>query len=45
MLGLHHPEDPAVPPWGAQLLEASYEAARVRDYLFHDFGDTHLILP
>jgi hypothetical protein len=33
------------PPWGAQLLERSYEAARVRDYLFHGFGDTHLILP
>jgi S-adenosylmethionine:tRNA ribosyltransferase-isomerase len=30
---------------GAQLLERSYEAARAHDYLFHEFGDTHLILP
>jgi S-adenosylmethionine:tRNA ribosyltransferase-isomerase len=30
---------------GAQLLGRSYDAARARDYLFHEFGDTHLILP
>ena len=30
---------------GAHLLERSYEAARARDYLFHEFGDTHLIVP
>jgi S-adenosylmethionine:tRNA ribosyltransferase-isomerase len=29
---------------GAQLLERCYEAARARDYRFHEFGDTHLIL-
>jgi hypothetical protein len=29
---------------GRPAARASYEAARVRDYLFHDFGDTHLIL-
>jgi S-adenosylmethionine:tRNA ribosyltransferase-isomerase len=30
---------------GVELLERSYEAARARGYLFHEFGDTHLILP
>jgi S-adenosylmethionine:tRNA ribosyltransferase-isomerase len=30
---------------GARLLERSYEAARAHGYLFHEFGDTHLILP
>ena len=30
---------------GAELLERSYEAARARGYLFHEFGDAHLILP
>jgi S-adenosylmethionine:tRNA ribosyltransferase-isomerase len=30
---------------GAELLERSYEAARAHDYLFHEFGDIHLILP
>jgi S-adenosylmethionine:tRNA ribosyltransferase-isomerase len=30
---------------GAQLLERSYEAARAHGYFFHEFGDTHLILP
>jgi S-adenosylmethionine:tRNA ribosyltransferase-isomerase len=30
---------------GTDLLERSYAAARARDYRFHEFGDTHLILP
>ncbi len=30
---------------GARLLERSYEAARAHAYRFHEFGDTHLILP
>ena len=30
---------------GTGLLERSYEAARKRHYLFHEFGDIHLILP
>ncbi len=30
---------------GAELVGRSYEAARAHDYLFHEFGDTHLILP
>jgi S-adenosylmethionine:tRNA ribosyltransferase-isomerase len=30
---------------GARLLERSYAAARGRGYRFHEFGDTHLILP
>ena len=30
---------------GAELLQRSYEAAHVRGYLFHEFGDAHLILP
>jgi S-adenosylmethionine:tRNA ribosyltransferase-isomerase len=30
---------------GADLLERSYEAAHAHGYLFHEFGDTHLILP
>jgi S-adenosylmethionine:tRNA ribosyltransferase-isomerase len=29
---------------GSELVERSYEAARARGYLFHEFGDTHLIL-
>ncbi len=30
---------------GAELLEDSYEAASARGYRFHEFGDSHLILP
>ena len=30
---------------GRPLLEASYEAALDQGYLWHEFGDTHLILP
>ena len=30
---------------GAELLERSYTAALAHDYLWHEFGDLHLILP
>ncbi len=30
---------------GQALLERSYAAARARGYLFHEFGDVHLIVP
>jgi S-adenosylmethionine:tRNA ribosyltransferase-isomerase len=30
---------------GSELVRRSYEAARAADYLFHEFGDIHLILP
>jgi S-adenosylmethionine:tRNA ribosyltransferase-isomerase len=30
---------------GRRLLERSYAAARARGYLFHEFGDVHLVLP
>ena len=30
---------------GRSLLEASYRAAIDRGYLWHEFGDRHLILP
>lgn len=30
---------------GAELLQASYRAALAGDYLWHEFGDSHLILP
>jgi S-adenosylmethionine:tRNA ribosyltransferase-isomerase len=30
---------------GAELLARSYRAAQVHGYLFHEFGDVHLILP
>jgi S-adenosylmethionine:tRNA ribosyltransferase-isomerase len=30
---------------GAALLERSYRAAHERGYLWHEFGDLHLILP
>jgi S-adenosylmethionine:tRNA ribosyltransferase-isomerase len=30
---------------GRQLLERSYRAALERDYMWHEFGDSHLILP
>ena len=30
---------------GTELLARSYEAAAVRGYLWHEFGDVHLILP
>jgi S-adenosylmethionine:tRNA ribosyltransferase-isomerase len=30
---------------GRELLERSYEAALTKGYLFHEFGDVHLLLP
>ena len=30
---------------GRQLLEASYAASLAEGYLWHEFGDVHLILP
>ena len=30
---------------GTELLARSYEAATARGYLWHEFGDVHLILP
>jgi S-adenosylmethionine:tRNA-ribosyltransferase-isomerase (queuine synthetase) len=30
---------------GDELLERSYQAALERGYLWHEFGDSHLILP
>jgi S-adenosylmethionine:tRNA ribosyltransferase-isomerase len=30
---------------GPELLERSYDAALERGYLWHEFGDSHLILP
>jgi S-adenosylmethionine:tRNA ribosyltransferase-isomerase len=30
---------------GAELLERSYAAAHAHGYLWHEFGDLHLILP
>jgi S-adenosylmethionine:tRNA ribosyltransferase-isomerase len=30
---------------GAELLECSYAAAQARGFVFHEFGDAHLILP
>ena len=30
---------------GAELLKRSYTAALARGYLWHEFGDLHLILP
>ena len=30
---------------GRLLLDASYDAARDAGYLWHEFGDSHLILP
>ena len=30
---------------GPELLELSYRAAAERGYLFHEFGDMHLLLP
>ena len=30
---------------GPELLRRSYEAAHVHGYRFHEFGDSHLILP
>ena len=30
---------------GSELLERSYAAARARGFVFHEFGDSHLILP
>ncbi len=30
---------------GSELLETSYRAALDRGYLWHEFGDSHLLLP
>ena len=30
---------------GPELLQASYEAALEHGYLWHEFGDAHLVLP
>jgi S-adenosylmethionine:tRNA ribosyltransferase-isomerase len=30
---------------GERLVERSYESALARGYLWHEFGDSHLILP
>jgi S-adenosylmethionine:tRNA ribosyltransferase-isomerase len=30
---------------GSELLRRSYESALANSYLFHEFGDSHLILP
>jgi S-adenosylmethionine:tRNA ribosyltransferase-isomerase len=30
---------------GRELLEASYEAALTQGFRWHEFGDTHLIVP
>jgi S-adenosylmethionine:tRNA ribosyltransferase-isomerase len=30
---------------GRELLEASYRAAIAEGYLWHEFGDLHLLLP
>jgi S-adenosylmethionine:tRNA ribosyltransferase-isomerase len=30
---------------GRELLERSYHAAEAHRYLWHEFGDVHLILP
>jgi S-adenosylmethionine:tRNA ribosyltransferase-isomerase len=30
---------------GRELLEASYEASLAGRYLWHEFGDVHLVLP
>jgi S-adenosylmethionine:tRNA ribosyltransferase-isomerase len=30
---------------GADLLSRSYDSARAAGYRFHEFGDSHLILP
>ena len=30
---------------GRPILDVSYEAARTEDYLWHEFGDVHLLLP
>jgi S-adenosylmethionine:tRNA ribosyltransferase-isomerase len=47
--GLHEPESSHLEllraAAGEALLERSYEAALERGYLWHEFGDSHLILP
>jgi S-adenosylmethionine:tRNA ribosyltransferase-isomerase len=49
LTGWHEPEaahlDLLQAAAGAELLERSYRAARARGYLWHEFGDAHLILP
>jgi S-adenosylmethionine:tRNA ribosyltransferase-isomerase len=49
LTGLHEPRSTHL--WmlsafaGAELLERCYEAAAERGYLWHEFGDVHLLLP
>src|SRR4051812_21096479 len=49
LTGWHEPEsshlDLLRAVGGAELVERSYEAALERGYLWHEFGDVHLILP
>jgi S-adenosylmethionine:tRNA ribosyltransferase-isomerase len=49
LTGLHEPESSHVEVLraaaGEKLLERSYEAALERGYRWHEFGDSHLILP
>ena len=49
MTGWHEPESSHLQllaaAAGADLLERSYRAARAHGYRWHEFGDTHLILP
>ena len=49
LTGLHEPEsshlEMLTAAAGHELIEHSYQAARERGYRWHEFGDSHLILP
>jgi S-adenosylmethionine:tRNA ribosyltransferase-isomerase len=49
LTGWHEPESSHIQLLeavaGAELVERSYRAAREHGYLWHEFGDLHLILP
>ncbi|MEY2431870.1 MAG: S-adenosylmethionine:tRNA ribosyltransferase-isomerase, partial [Acidimicrobiaceae bacterium] len=49
LTGWHEPEashlDMLEAVAGRQLIERSYDAALAEGYLWHEFGDVHLILP
>jgi S-adenosylmethionine:tRNA ribosyltransferase-isomerase len=49
LTGLHEPEsshlEMLTAAAGDELIEHSYEAAREHGYRWHEFGDSHLILP
>jgi S-adenosylmethionine:tRNA ribosyltransferase-isomerase len=49
LTGWHDPESSHLEllkaAMGSELVERSYRAALAQGYLFHEFGDTHLILP